>query len=252
MRVAVFCFLSSMAFGQFLSERWDRKTDSYLVTLNPQRVQSRSGQKDAAYSAVVTWRQFRTLADGTQSGWPSTVTKVWRDSQGRSRTETAKPGELESNWNGRFTLTEISDPVGRFVYILNDEAKIAYRMAALAGLPPVERQAPATKVAKTVTENLGWATVEGVMAEGTRTTRTISVGPAAKETSIVTTSEEWYSPDLKRPMLLIGHDPRFGERTQRTTNVSREEPNPELFQPPGDYRVVDLNSTITFAIMRRP
>lgn len=138
---------------------------------------------------------------------------------------------------GRFTLSQIWDPVGRFVYILDDDRNIAHRFATNEG----PRPAAAAKPEK-ITEYLGWRNIEGVMAEGTKETKT---------SPVMTTNEEWYSPELKRHVLLIYSDPRIGLRVQRTTNISRAEPDPALFQPPVAYSVVDENESITITLKRR-
>jgi hypothetical protein len=50
---------------------------------------------------------------------------------------------------------------------------------------------------------------------------------------------------------MIYTDPRIGERMQRTTNISRAEPDPALFQPPVGYSVMDENESITITLKRR-
>lgn len=52
-------------------------------------------------------------------------------------------------------------------------------------------------------------------------------------------SERWTSPELKVLVMSRQSDPRFGETTDRLTNISRAEPAAELFEVPPDYRVVE-------------
>lgn len=246
--IAIFGFLTLNAFGQFLSERWNENTDTYLVTVNSQAVRIGRGETGAAFSAEVIWQQTRALGDGTHIGYAPTVTRVWRDSQGRSRSETAKPGLFNADKSGRFILTEIWDPVGRIVYILDDDAKTAYRFAAAVGPrePPVANAepAPAPATGTTVTEKLGLRNIEGVMAEGTRRTKTIPIGAIGNDRPLVSMSEEWYSPELKREVLYTFSDPRSGDRTRRTIKIIREEPDPSVFAPPAGYIVVDGKGTV--------
>jgi hypothetical protein len=93
-----------------------------------------------------------------------------------------------------------------------------------------------------VREKLLPQTIEGVMAEGTRTTVTIPAGEFENEKPLVITHEEWYAPELHMIVLMKHNDPRFGETNFRLTNILRGDPAPELFQLPSGYRVVDKRS----------
>ncbi len=56
---------------------------------------------------------------------------------------------------------------------------------------------------------------------------------------MVTTYENWFSPDLKVLVLSKNTDPRSGESVTRLQNVVAGEPDPSLFIPPADYTIVD-------------
>jgi hypothetical protein len=86
-------------------------------------------------------------------------------------------------------------------------------------------------------EQLGSQTIEGVAAEGTRTTFTIAAGKIGNERPIVTVNERWYSQELQTVVMTKNSDPRMGETTYRLTNIDRSEPDPSLFQVPADYTV---------------
>lgn len=88
---------------------------------------------------------------------------------------------------------------------------------------------------RAVTEKLGTQIIEGVAAEGSRTTITIPAGEIGNERAIEIVSERWYSPELKTVVMTRHSDPRFGETVYRLTNISREEPAHSLFEVPGDY-----------------
>jgi hypothetical protein len=92
---------------------------------------------------------------------------------------------------------------------------------------------------KPVREKLGSQIVEGVTAEGTRTTLTIPAGEFDNELPMVISHEEWYAPELQMIVLMKHNDPRFGETTFRLTNILRGEPASELFQLPDGITVVD-------------
>ena len=87
------------------------------------------------------------------------------------------------------------------------------------------------------TESLGKQNIEGVEAEGTRTTVTIPAGEIGNERPIEIVSERWYSDELQTVVMSRHNDPRFGENTYRLTNISRTEPARSLFEVPSDYTV---------------
>jgi hypothetical protein len=88
-------------------------------------------------------------------------------------------------------------------------------------------------------EQLGKRIVEGVEAEGTRSTSTIPAGQIGNELPIAIVSERWFATELKVLMMSRQSDPRFGETTYRLTNVVRAEPPADLFQIPPDFKVVE-------------
>ncbi|MEW6126382.1 MAG: hypothetical protein AB1757_04900 [Acidobacteriota bacterium] len=87
------------------------------------------------------------------------------------------------------------------------------------------------------TESLGTQNIEGVMAEGKRTTFTIPAGEIGNERPINVVTEEWYSPELQVVVMRKHTDPRQGEMTYRLTNINRLEPARSLFEVPADYTV---------------
>jgi len=86
-------------------------------------------------------------------------------------------------------------------------------------------------------ESLGKQTIEGVEAEGTRSTTTIPPGEIGNEQPIEIVSEKWYSTDLQTVVMTRHSDPRIGETTYRLTNISRSEPAHSLFEVPSDYTI---------------
>ncbi len=86
-------------------------------------------------------------------------------------------------------------------------------------------------------EKLPARQIEGVMAEGTRTTRTIPAGAIGNEQPIAIVTEQWRSPDLNVLVLTRTADPRSGETTYRLLGITRGEPDPSWFTVPGDYAV---------------
>jgi hypothetical protein len=91
--------------------------------------------------------------------------------------------------------------------------------------------------ANEVKEQLGKQTIEGVEAEGTRTTVTIPAGEIGNERAIEIVSERWYSSELQLVVMTRHSDPRFGETTYKLTNINRTEPAKSLFEVPSGYTV---------------
>jgi hypothetical protein len=108
----------------------------------------------------------------------------------------------------------------------------APRIAGTAGMV-MEFHGNAHKNVKT--EPLGKQSVEGVEAEGTRTTVTIAAGEIGNERPIEIVSERWYSPELQTVVMTRHNDPRFGETVYRLTNINRSEPSKTLFEVPADF-----------------
>jgi hypothetical protein len=227
--------------------------------------------KGAPYSAEGVTETTQTLADGNRIVNKSSAL-VYRDSDGRTRREQTL--SHIGPWASQHPQTRVflSDPVAGVSYILEPENQIARKLARPPILPdekglreaavPVEFHLPvppppqgeASNVmfvaaagsthsalsrgsAEYKTESLGKQSVEGVMAEGTRTTTTIPAGEIGNERPIVTVSERWYSAELQTIVLTKQSDPRFGETTYRLTNIQRAEPPQSLFEPPPGYTI---------------
>jgi len=89
-------------------------------------------------------------------------------------------------------------------------------------------------------EQLEARTIEGLRAEGTRTTMTVPAGAVGNALPIDVVSERWFSPELQVVLMTRRADPRFGETIYRLTNIVRSEPSPDLFEVPPDFRIEDM------------
>jgi hypothetical protein len=224
----------------------------------------------APYSAEQVTEHVQTLADGTHITEPAQTTKLYRDSAGRTRTERSvpvPPGVLARGSDAP-SFIEIFDPVAGARYTLEPKNHTAHRMSmpSLAPPPPppprasgngapasrmiqlqpaqLPAQSTSTSQAQTPRpqfsrESLGTQTIEGVLAEGSRTTVTYPIGAVGNDRPITTTMETWTSPELKMVVVSKNSDPRSGESTTRLTNMSRSEPDPSLFQIPADYEIIE-------------
>jgi hypothetical protein len=223
--------------------------------------------KSAPYSADVVTETTQTLADGNHIRQSSTA-KVYRDTEGRTRREQSLNtlGGLAPSSNLP-QVVFINDPVAGFNYALNPQNRTATKSAwarsgrgaqAQGSTQPMARlrqqsadgsaaiagrRGRGAAVRQNIkTESLGRQTIEGVPADGTRTTMTIAAGQWGNEQPIQIVTERWYSPDLQTVVLSRHTDPRMGETVSKLANVSRSEPPSSLFEPPADYKVAEAGS----------
>jgi hypothetical protein len=87
-------------------------------------------------------------------------------------------------------------------------------------------------------EDLGKRIIEGVEADGTRSTITIPAGQIGNDRALDTVSERWFSNELKTVVMTTRKDPRMGESTYKLSNLRRGEPARILFEVPSDYKIV--------------
>jgi hypothetical protein len=88
-----------------------------------------------------------------------------------------------------------------------------------------------------VLSSLGSKDIEGVRANGERTTWTIEAGKIGNEKPIQIVREVWTSPDLLLTVQSRDADPRSAERVYRLANLKRGEPEAGLMKVPADYTV---------------
>jgi hypothetical protein len=207
--------------------------------------------KGAPFSATTTSTTQQTLQDG------STINRtangaVYRDSEGRSRREVAFTGVGPlATTGGSHKMVAILDPVSGAHYMLNPDKKVAHKMTlpakgGAAGtadkaqafeqkMQARQQQEEASGALKV--ESLGTQMVNGVNAQGTRTTHTIAAGEIGNSAAIQIVSERWYSPDLQTVVKSTRTDPRFGTTTFSLSNIQKAEPAATLFAVPADYTV---------------
>ena len=209
-----------------------------------------SGQKlvkGKPLSATEERHSLQVLGDGTRIENMQS-TRFYRDSEGRTRVE---------EMNGAIT---INDPVAHARIELDPSAKTARRLNAIAfflnsanngamKVQPFEfgynfstqLQQPVLPAGVTseTTEKLGPETVNGVSAEGIRTTMIIPKGQIGNNRDIKIVNEQWTSKDVEILVKSSNSDPRFGDTTYQLTKITRSEPDPALFQIPAGYSVIN-------------
>jgi len=223
--------------------------------------------KGAPYSATINNESVQTLADGNRIIQTNTGT-VSRDSQGRTRQDAALPAIGNLSAASASHLVFIQDPVAGTSYTLNLTDKTAWKnpmppggtgvpgaavstffIQTASGPPPLPPPPPpmialtkhlaTDEPPETNTESLGSQTMEGVLVNGVRTTRTIPAGQVGNDRPISIVTEVWTSADLRTIISSKRNDPRMGEQTFRLTNIVRAEPDPSLFTVPAEYKIID-------------
>jgi hypothetical protein len=213
--------------------------------------------KGAPYSAEAVNETIQTLADGNRIV-QRTSAMQYRDTDGRERRE-------ETSAMGAIF---ISDPVAGARYTLHPETRSAEKgplpllMSTLAGarvvisarvaagrgdasqlrlngepLTVVTGGRSAARSSDAKVEQLGNMFIEGVQAQGTRTTTTIPAGAIGNDRPIDIVDERWYSTDLQMTVMTKHSDPRTGETSFQLKNINRSSPPPNLFEIPPDYTV---------------
>jgi hypothetical protein len=92
-------------------------------------------------------------------------------------------------------------------------------------------------------ESLGNDVIDGINVVGTRETVTINAGVVGNSQALSITREFWYSPDLQVNLAITRKDPREGTQVVRVHEVSRSEPDSNLFKVPEGFTVHDLRNT---------
>jgi TonB family protein len=233
--------------------------------------------KGAPYSGQAVTEMTQTLSDGNRIV-NKTTASLYRDSEGRTRREQSlRTIGAFATANDSPHMIYINDPVAQMNYVLDPRTRTARKMPSfrfevkVTAPPDAKTTAPnqtsttnpnnsgndyvTTTVPsgdggyrvesfgggrRTQTQSLGKQLVEGVEAEGMRTTVTIPAGEIGNDRPIEIVNERWYSAELQMVIMTRQSDPRSGEAVYRLTNIDRGEPDKSLFEIPGDYTVKDF------------
>jgi len=213
--------------------------------------------KGKPFSATEERHFLQVLGDGTRIE-TSETNRLFRDAEGRARTE---------GMNGTAT---IYDPVANVTVELDPATKTArkrnggnsfsynfdfdgnamsltsmtpFGSSLVTGRAGQSNQGAMRGVMAETTENLGSQSINGVTAQGIRTTMTIPKGQIGNNKDIKVLTERWSSTDLQMLVKSINSDPRFGDTTYQLTKVVQSAPDPALFQIPAGYTVTDQKPT---------
>lgn len=215
-----------------------------------------SGAPGQPFSADVIEETDHTLSDGNHIH-RETHGKFFRDSQGRTRSETEigvfGPGKpfvhvfIMDLVEGRFIVLDLEHKTATINHTgkvtSHFEAGAANRPVAGTGLSASASGIPAQRHAadksELSSENLGTTTIEGFTVIGTRFSNTMPAGSIGNDKPITTTSERWFSPDLKMDLVNSSDNPESGKHVQKMVNIRTGDPDPLLFQVPADFTVTE-------------
>ncbi len=223
------------------------------VVISPDFVVEGRVVKGSPYTAQAVTSVKQTLPSGSEISSEMRAV-VARDSEGRTRREqtlrSIGPWALSSGVEGRSregearrneipTVILIQDPVKQVNYTLNPQNHTARgtRQRPLREMEP--RSRPPSPEHPERGESLGTRVIEGIQAEGRRTTTVLPQGSIGNDAPLEIVAETWYSPELQVVVLGKRNDPRVGEITYRLVNIRRGEPSPSLFQVPPEYRIIE-------------
>ncbi len=185
-------------------------------------------------------------------------TLVARDSQGRVRIEfsggTFKVMEGEGAGSEAVQRTiRICDPVGKKTIMLDTLNKTATVHSQLRAtphpgiVPQVSRPLAYCKTFASLQsagnlqrEDLGHQMIDGVDAQGVRTTRPFPAMGNSEANNSTLVTEDWCADELGVMILRIQQTGQIGQKREtKLANIVLGEPDATLFQIPPDYRVVE-------------
>lgn len=205
---------------------------------------------NAPFSLTLQTEWVQTLSDG------GTITMgnerhIARDKAGRIFQERKFIMPKTQAQYSRITFLQISDPSTHVYYncgMLDDKhlcSEHAYSdttSTVVNPLGPPPGPLP-NGIGNATRENLGESTMEGVTTTGMRESVTYNPGVFGNDNPMTIQREYWFAPKLGINLLSRRTDPRFGTQTFTVTNLSLDEPDPQLFKLPKGFKVAQLLPT---------
>ncbi len=216
--------------------------------------------RNAPFIADATTVVKQTLRDGTRVDQTVTA-RYYRDSAGRVRIEQVVPSA-----SGRTLLILLApDPTSRAGHIVEPSTRtFSQRSREIAALVFNGRTGFALPMApnrfllfrpedwrtagfdhpvtySVTPQPLASRDIAGIRSMGRRTTMTVAAGENGNAEPIDIIGEQWESSELGTLIYSRYSNPETGLFEYRLTNISRVEPQPELFVVPTDY--VERNTT---------
>jgi hypothetical protein len=198
----------------------------------------------APFTATVVTVWTRLLEDGTTTTIKNHRT-VARDSSGRifqERRAFTPTGDKQVTY---LRTRQYSDPTRHEFWDCITATRICTVYPFHAAPSVATNLAPATQLANgnVTREDLGQQTIQDLEAQGSREITTIQPGANGYKLPEPTIKEFWYSPRLEVNLITKRFEPRGGAQNLTLENISIEQPDPSLFLPPSDYKVVRTDTT---------
>ncbi len=174
---------------------------------------------------------------------------IRRDSAGRIYQErrllTPKGGEIPS----RMSWIQIADPNTHTLYQCNAFQHVCELLtysgsADVHYQPSLFKSGPLANGKGTRThEDLGGSERAGVPVHGYRDTTTLNPGVMGNDLPMTTVREFYYAAELEINLSSVLDAPQVGRETFTAEELSTNDPDPSLFEPPQGYTVVDHRKT---------
>jgi hypothetical protein len=201
----------------------------------------------APFSLILETEWARGLADG------GTITvankrKLARDAEGRIYQERWLLVPLDGKQQSGMTAFQISDPLAHTLYsCFPHDSKKRCQLVTYSPSPdtvfnftaPTSSGQVVNDYGDTVWLDLGKQLVSGVEAVGKRVTEHYKPGTFGNDREMMIEREFWFSPKLGFNLLSKRSDPRIGKQSFTVTNLILSDPDPQLFELPDGYSVVD-------------
>lgn len=171
--------------------------------------------------------------------------RIARDSRGRIYQErwvlVPKGGDIKS----QMTVFQITDPDQHTWYNCSPHSRIcdlrSYSLTSnIVFKPSLGTSGPLSDGrGYRQVDDLGEDTIQALDTHGYRETTTINPGIMGNDAPMIATREFWFSPQLGINLRSLLDNPQTGKQVFLAREVSTSEPDPALFEVPGDYRIVD-------------
>lgn len=199
----------------------------------------------APFSLVLQTEWIKTLSDG---GTMTLVNKrrIARDSAGRIYQERWLLAPKMGKGQSRMTTIQINDPVKHIHYacFMTSKRECTLNNYSVSTNAIYKFQGPPTGPLRgdagyAIHDDLGQQTIQGLEAVGTRDRVTYNPGVLGNDQKMTIEREFWYSPQLGFNLLSKLSDPRVGTETFTVTELLTSEPDPQLFNLPEGFKVID-------------
>lgn len=218
---------------------------------------SGTGFTGAPYSAKETSQVEKRTTSGA-IGRNTYITQLWRDAAGRTRQE-----HVEISPEGfEVHSVVLIDPVGGVTmkWSVGDDSKLPVvtvwplpERQRVTGPPPgrnaAQKSAPRPGSLHScgadctlLYESLEPRTIDGIYAEGRRSTRTYKAGTQqnGEPLMVAAVNELWMAPELGILLRTLHDDPTTGCTRTEVTEVITGELDPALFTAPEGYQIRDM------------